>query len=215
MARAENKLSEAVFLIAEGVNISIADDLTQNMLFDIEDFLPECFLKNKIHHGNSVYSAVFSLDGKQVLTASGDRTARLWDATSGKQIGTDIKHEGVVYSAVFSPDGKQVVTASSDRTARLLNAASGKQIGTDIKHEHVVHSAVFSPDGKLVLTASEDKTARLWDAAAGKQMGPDMKHEGVVFRAVFSLMENGFSQQVVIVQPAFGMQQPANKWAPI
>jgi WD40 repeat protein len=77
------------------------------------------------------------------------------------------------------------------------------------------HSAVFSPDGKRVLTASRDKTARLWDAATGKQMGPDMKHENAVYSAVFSPDGKRVLTASVIKLPAFGMQQPANKWAPI
>ena len=97
------------------------------------------------------------------MTASVDKTARLWDAASGKPIGEPMKHEGGVISAQFSPDGQRVVTASEDKTARLWDAASGKPIGEPMKHEDGVYSAQFSPDGQRVVTASEDKTARLWD----------------------------------------------------
>ena len=44
-----------------------------------------------------------------------DKTARLWDAASGKPIGEPMKHEGAVTSAQFSPDGQRVVTASEDK----------------------------------------------------------------------------------------------------
>ena len=63
------------------------------------------------------------------MTASEDKTARLWDAASGKPIGEPMKHEDTVSSAQFSPDGQRVVTASGDKTARLWDAASGKPIG--------------------------------------------------------------------------------------
>ena len=62
-----------------------------------------------------VYSAQFSPDGQRVVTASEDRTARLWDAVTGKAIGEPMKHDGAVYSAQFSPDGQRVVTASGIR----------------------------------------------------------------------------------------------------
>ena len=55
----------------------------------------------------------FSPDGQRVVTASGDKTARLWDAASGKPIGQPMNHEDVVFSAQFSPDGQEVVTASA------------------------------------------------------------------------------------------------------
>jgi hypothetical protein len=71
-------------------------------------------------HENYVHSAAFSPDGKRIVTASSDKTARLWDAETGKQIGAPlVGHEAAVDSAAFSPDGKRIVTASWDKTARL------------------------------------------------------------------------------------------------
>ena len=98
------------------------------------------------------------------MTASEDKTARLWNAANGKPIGEPMKHDNGVGSAQFSPDGQRVVTASADKTARVWDAASGKPIGEPMKHEGEVLSAQFSPDGQRVVTASKDGTARLWDA---------------------------------------------------
>ena len=80
-------------------------------------------------HEGSVASAAFSPDGTRIVTASNDKTARLWDAATGAPIGEAMKHEGQVWSAAFSPDGTRIVTASDDNTARLWDAATGAQIG--------------------------------------------------------------------------------------
>src|SRR6266516_2356475 len=143
-------------------------------------------LTGSLRHDASVTSEQFSPDGQRVVTTSYDRTARLWDAASGKPIGEPMKHQDMVRSAQFSRDGQRVVTASDDRTARLWDAASGKPIGEPMKHETAVKSAQFSPDGQRVVTASYDNTARLWDAASGKPIGEPMKHEAAIKSAQFS-----------------------------
>lgn len=72
-----------------------------------------------IKHEDIVDSAVFSPDGRSVLTASSDKTARVWDAQTGAPFSLPMQHKNAVNSAVFSPDGKWVLTASLDKTARV------------------------------------------------------------------------------------------------
>ncbi len=99
-------------------------------------------------------SVAFSPDGARIVTASQDRTARVWDAATGKEIAVLRGHEDSVYSAAFSPDGARVVTASVDRTARVWDAATGKEIAVLRGHKDLVYSAAFSPDGARIVTAS-------------------------------------------------------------
>ena len=61
----------------------------------------------------------FSPDGKTVLTASLDKTARLWEAATGQPLGPPLQHQGPVRHVAFSPDGQTVLTGSDDKTARL------------------------------------------------------------------------------------------------
>ena len=86
-------------------------------------------LGSPLQHEGPVNSAAFSPDGARVVTASDDKTARVWDATTGAPIGQHLQHADRVWSAAFSPDGARMVTASADKTARLWDEASGTQIG--------------------------------------------------------------------------------------
>jgi len=98
----------------------------------------------------------------RVVTASSDRTARLWDASTGQPLGDTMKHQSSVLSAQFSPNGRRIVTAS-DRTARVWDRDTGQFLSDSLRHGGAIKSAEFSPDCQRVLTASDDKTARLWD----------------------------------------------------
>ena len=105
-----------------------------------------------------------------VLTGSEDKTARLWDAQSGKELRAFTGHDSAVSSVAFSPDGKQVLTGSLDKTARLWDAQSGKELRTFTGHTGSVESVAFAPDGKRVLTRSTDNTTRIWDAQTGREL---------------------------------------------
>ncbi len=83
-----------------------------------------------MRHDRRVFSAAFNPDGTQVVTASCEGTARLWDAATGKPLGEPMRDEAVVSHAAFSPDGTRVVTASADSTARLWDVSiKGAHVG--------------------------------------------------------------------------------------
>ncbi len=133
-----------------------------------------------------VNSVVFSPDGKTLASASDDKTVRLWEAASGKEIRQFQGHGNTVRSVVFSPDGKTLASASFDKTVRLWDVASGKEIRQFQGHQGGVSSVAFSPDGNTLASASADKTVRLWEAASGKEIRKFQGHQAGVFSVVFS-----------------------------
>merc|ERR1712224_248416 len=110
----------------------------------------------------AMYTAAFSPDGSQVLTACADCFARLFNARTGI---CELKFEGhnmAVHGASFSPDGRLVLTSSDDRAARLFSASSGRCLQVFEGHGDHLYMARFSPDASSVLTASDDCTAKLF-----------------------------------------------------
>ncbi len=136
-------------------------------------------------HAGPVTAAAFSPDGTRIVTGSRDKTARLWDATTGAPIGKPMQHERAVVGVAFSPDGTRVMTRSGS-VARLWSASSGAPVGAVMEHADAVSSAAFSPDGRYVITGSFDKTARLWDAQSGAPFAAVMRHDSPVYCVAFS-----------------------------
>ncbi len=126
-----------------------------------------------LRHGSVVVMARFSPDGALLVTASLDRTARLWNSFTGAAVGQALAHADTVRDAVFSPDGLRVATASEDRTARLWDARTGEPLSEPLRHFEAVWSVRFSADGTRLLTASSDGTAQVWDALPSVMVGTE------------------------------------------
>jgi WD40 repeat protein/DNA-binding SARP family transcriptional activator len=102
-----------------------------------------------------VLDAALSPDGRVVLTAGSDGTARTWNTADGNELRVFRGHRGPVLGATFSPDGRRVLTSSTDGTARLWEAATGEELGIVQTGRGAITRAVFSPDGRRVLTMGE------------------------------------------------------------
>ena len=122
-------------------------------------------------HADTVNSVAFSPDGKRIVTASEDGTAKIWDAETLLELGTLEGHMGSVKSAVYSPDGKRIVTASNDQTARIWDAETFCELGTLEGHTERVNSAAYCPNGKWIVTAADDCTAKVWDVETFQILG--------------------------------------------
>ncbi|HIK12975.1 MAG TPA: hypothetical protein IGS52_22400 [Oscillatoriaceae cyanobacterium M33_DOE_052] len=101
----------------------LADYPTTTPIEALHTILRDIRERNQLQHQGWVISASFSPDGQRIVTASLDKTARLWD-TKGKLVAELKGHQGQVFSASFSPDGQRIVTVSWDKTVRLWRVGS-------------------------------------------------------------------------------------------
>jgi WD40 repeat protein len=79
-------------------------------------------------HTAPVNSVIFSPDGKQLASASADRTIRLWDVASGEEMNVLRGHDDAVNSVAFSSNGGQLVSASADQTIKLWDVNNGNEL---------------------------------------------------------------------------------------
>lgn len=134
----------------------------------------------------SVDFAIFSADGRRIVSASKDETVRIWDATNGAQLAVLRGHQGPVYSVAYSPDGQRIVSASADKSVRIWDATNGSPITVLRGHTGRAQFAAFSPDGRHIVSSSDDRTVRIWDATKGAQLAILRGHEGPVYSVAYS-----------------------------
>lgn len=139
-----------------------------------------------VGHTSNVESAAYSPDGNYIITASWDKTAKIWDALTGTLLMTLQGHSENLCSAAYSHDGKFIVTASWDRTAKVWDSSTGTLLRTITGHSDTVRFATFSPNGKFIITASCDKTAKVWDALTGSLLLSLDGHIDSVLSAIYS-----------------------------
>jgi WD40 repeat protein len=120
-------------------------------------------------HTRSVSSIAISPDGKILVSGSIDKTIRLWELPSGRELSTLIGHTGSVVSIAISPDGKNLVSGSHDGTIRLWELPSGRELHTLPPNEYIVSDVAISPDGKI-LVGQISSTIRLWELPSGREL---------------------------------------------
>ena len=114
-----------------------------------------------------IFGVCYSRDGKWVVSAGADKTVKVWDAHTGKEIRSLQGHTGRVLSVAFSRDSKRIVSGSDDMTGKVWDVATWAEVCTLKGHRHLVTSVAFSPDGKRIVSGSVDRTAKVWDARSG------------------------------------------------
>jgi WD40 repeat protein len=111
---------------------------------------------------NYISALAISPDGMTLAAGSHDRSIRLLDLNSKKQLLKLQGHTRRINCVAFSPDNLTLASGSHDRQVKLWNVKTGKEInGLDV-HKDIVCSVQFSPDGMMLASGSHDGFIRLW-----------------------------------------------------
>ncbi len=118
-------------------------------------------LKSWIAHDDSIMGISFSPDGKQIATASKDKTIKIWSA-DGQLLQVLTGHQGWVNSVAFSPDSQMLASGGEDGLIKFWDR-EGKLLKTIEADQGSVWSVSFSPDHQVLASAGYDNTVKIWD----------------------------------------------------
>lgn len=145
---------------------------------------PELILQTG--HSEKIEAIAYSADGRYVATGSSDRTIKIWEAATGRELRALNGNTGLKALA-YSPDGRTLASSGNDGKVRLWDTDSGQERTIINGHAKTVLALAFSPDGRwLASGGTEDQTVKLWEVATQRELHSLTGHRAWITVLAFS-----------------------------
>ncbi|MCH8218599.1 MAG: protein kinase [Planctomycetes bacterium] len=153
---------------------------------------PGSLIRMTMPEDSGSYEAIFTADGRYVLTRGENKKASVRNVSTGQLVGKPFDPNGGVFSFALTRDETKIVTGGANQRVQLWETATGQPFGEAFDHDGTVWAVAFSPDGKRMVSGGNNGTVKLWDVNRG--------------RPIRTVLELGLSARVV----AFSPRDPAH-----
>ena len=143
-------------------------------------------------HSDEVRGVCFTSDGSRILTACLDRCVRIWDATTGAEIGKRLQLRLPAWSVAIDDQGQRIAVGTGEfYKGEVLVFGIGPDLEITAqplvaRQSGAVRSVAFDSDGSRILASSLDRTARVFDAATLEPVGAPLEHNDTVCSTGFT-----------------------------
>jgi WD40 repeat protein len=146
-------------------------------------------------HADAVTCVTFLDKGKILASGSSDKTVKLWDMATGKELATLEGHEQRIQAIAGTAEGKMLASGDDDGLVKVWDAAAHKELRALAKQKGAIQALRFSPDGKILASGGGgyDKKAdkpwselKLWDPETGKEIASLEGHDTSVTSLAFA-----------------------------
>jgi WD40 repeat protein len=138
-------------------------------------------------HNWFISGVAFDRTGRVAASASGDRTVRIWDVRTGKELATlEPRHAADGTSVAFSLDGQYLASGSMDQTVKVWDARTRKFLRAIPDANGGIRSVAFAPDSRRLAWGSTDGTVKVADVTTGQLLETLRGHEDWVNSVAYS-----------------------------
>lgn len=146
-----------------------------------------------IGHRDAVWSVLLTRNGETLVSASADKTIKVWNLKTRKVMRTLVGHTDTIRAIALNQNEQVLVSGGADQKIKIWNFQTFDLMSTLSTNAGSVWSVAISNDGQLLISGSEDGSIKIWNLYTGKIIKTIHGHQGRVYSVAISPDQKTFA----------------------